>query len=35
MGQTFGGETKFGETTNDILGSTRKQDQRKVDDMVN
>ena len=35
MGQTFGGETKFGETANDILGSTRKQDQRKVDDMVN
>ena len=25
MGQTFGGDTKFGET-DDILGSTRKQD---------
>ena len=35
MAQTFGGDTKFGETTYDILGSTRKQDQRKVDDLVN
>ena len=34
MGQTFGGDTKFGEA-DEILGSTRKQDQKKVDDMVN